>query len=113
MIRVVFDREAFRVTVEGHACSGEAGKDLVCAGASALVYTLAANAGDFVRRGMVRRARAELKSGKAEIQCVPGKKFAPQVLGALEAVCLGFGLLGEQFPQYLQYTEVGAVKAES
>ena len=107
MIRVEFDRAAFRVTVQGHACSGEAGRDLVCAGASALTYALAANVGEFVRRGMVRKAHAELKSGRAEILCLPKGKFAPQVKTSLEAVCLGFSLLGEQFPNFLEYKVVG------
>ena len=106
MIQVVFDRSRYRVTVEGHAHSGEPGKDLVCAGASALAYTLAANTGELVRRGMLRRAQAQLKSGRAVILCLPKPRFAREVAVAMEAVCLGFSLLSEQFPEFLSYEEV-------
>ena len=43
MILVTYYRSYNRLTVEGHAHSGEPGKDLVCASASILAYTLAAN----------------------------------------------------------------------
>ena len=44
MIDVTYDRKRLILKVKGHAHSGEAGHDLVCAAASILVYTLAANA---------------------------------------------------------------------
>ena len=43
MIQVTYYKSYNRVTVEGHALSGAPGHDLVCAGASTLAYTLAAN----------------------------------------------------------------------
>lgn len=43
MIDVIYDRKRLIVKVKGHAQSGEAGHDLVCAAASILVYTLSAN----------------------------------------------------------------------
>ena len=46
MIEVIYYREKNRVSISGHAFSGEAGHDLVCAGVSALAYTLAANVGN-------------------------------------------------------------------
>ena len=41
MIKVVYHRDHNKVEVTGHAHSGEAGHDLVCASASILVYTIA------------------------------------------------------------------------
>jgi len=44
MIEVKYDRRHLTVTVTGHAKSDEPGKDLVCAAATILTYTLAGNA---------------------------------------------------------------------
>jgi len=41
MIKAVYDRKENKITVEGHAYSGEPGHDLICAAASVLIYTIA------------------------------------------------------------------------
>ena len=41
------------VTVEGHACADDYGKDLVCAAVSALVLTLEANLKRMHRKGRI------------------------------------------------------------
>ena len=55
MITVIYHRDLNRVTVEGHAQSGEVGHDLVCASASILVYTLAAFVENMKSCGQVKR----------------------------------------------------------
>ena len=47
MTTIVYHRDLCRVTVDGHAQSGEAGRDLVCASVSILVCPRATAATSF------------------------------------------------------------------
>ena len=103
MIKVIYYREHYRVTVDGHASSGEAGHDLVCAGASTLVYTLAANVGNLESAGRVRSPVVNLAPGRAEVSCRPKGKYEAVVRCILNAVCVGFELMADQYPEYIAY----------
>lgn len=107
MIKVTYHRNYHRVTVEGHANSGEAGHDLVCAGVSALTYTLAANVAHMADSGQVRIESMVLSSGKAEISCKPVSRFKGTVGLVLQAVCVGFEILAHDYPQYIRYEILG------
>ena len=103
MIQVTYYKAYNRVTVEGHAQSGVPGHDLVCAGASTLAYTLAANVGRMEEMGLVRDAMATLDIGKAEISCRPKNKYASIVGAIFNSVCVGFELLAMNNPDYISY----------
>ena len=103
MIDVTYHRQYNRVTIEGHANSGDPGHDLVCAGVSALAYTLAANVGNLEARGIVRRPTVVLEPGKAEIaaKAKPSHKATADL--TFQAVCVGFEVLAANYPQYVSY----------
>lgn len=103
MIQVVYHRNYHRLTVEGHAHSGEPGHDLVCAAASALAYTLAANVAHMADNGQVRIPGMELTDGKAEISCNPVSRFKNTVTLVFDSVCVGFELLAGNYKEYIQY----------
>lgn len=103
MIRVVYRSEHCGVSVEGHANSGDPGKDLVCAGVSALAYTLAGNVWTLEETGKVRDVYVKLESGAAEISCRPVRKYEAIVSCILRSVCIGFEMLARQYPQYISY----------
>lgn len=103
MIQVVYYRNYHRLTVEGHAHSGEPGHDLVCAAASALAYTLAANVANMADNGRVRNPGLEMGPGKAEISCNPVSRFKNTVTLVFDSVCVGFELLASQYGEYIQY----------
>lgn len=103
MIHVTYYRTYNRVTIEGHALSGVPGHDLVCAGASTLAYTLAANVGRMEEMEMVRDALATLEPGKAEISCRSKSKFTSLVGAIFNSVCVGFELLARDNPEYICY----------
>lgn len=107
MIKVTFHRNYYRVTVDGHANSGEPGHDLVCAGASTLAYTLAANVANLADNGHVRIESMELSSGKAEISCKPRSGARATVSRIYQAVCVGFEILARDYPQYISYEILG------
>lgn len=103
MIQVTYYRQYNRVTVEGHAHSGEPGHDLVCASASILAYTLAANVGNLADRGHVRIESMELRTGKAEISCKAKAGAMNIVASVFQNICVGFELLARDYPDYIRY----------
>lgn len=103
MIQVTYYRSYNRLTVEGHAHSGEPGKDLVCASASILAYTLAANVANMAYLGHVRIESMVLSSGKAEIAIKPRSGVSAIVGRIFESICVGFELLAKDYPQYIRY----------
>ena len=107
MIKVVYHRNYYRLTVDGHAYSGEPGNDLVCAAASALAYTLAANVANMADNGHVRIESMELSSGKAEISCKPRNGVRATVSMVFQTVCVGFEILAKDYPEYIRYEILG------
>ena len=107
MIKVTYHRNFHQVTVEGHANSGEPGHDLVCAGVSALTYTLAANVAHLADNGHVRIDEVELKEGKAVIGCNPRSRVKSTVRLVYQTVCVGFEILAHDYPQYISYEILG------
>ena len=103
MIKAIYYRRYNRLTIEGHANSGEPGHDLVCAGVSVLAYTLAANVGNMEANCLIRNPIVKLESGVAEISCEPKHKAAAFVSRIFEAVCVGFEMLDRDYPQYISY----------
>ena len=107
MIKVTYHREYGRVTIEGHANSGDPGHDLVCAGVSALAYTLAANVGNLEASGMVRRPTVVLETGKAEIEAKPKPSHKATAALIFQSVCVGFEVLADSYPEYVSYEILG------
>lgn len=103
MIQVIYYRKHNRLTVEGHARSGEPGHDLVCASASILAYTLAANVENLAGLGHVRIESMELQPGNAEIGCKSRSGAGSVVARVFEAICVGYELLARDYPQYVSY----------
>ncbi len=103
MIKVVYHRKYHRVTMSGHAHSGEAGHDLVCAAASILAYTLAANMHNLVKHDQAMELVTNLNPGDTELSCVPKSKYRHVVTAILDSICVGFELLERNTPEYISY----------
>ena len=103
MIQAVYYRKYNRLTVEGHAYSAEPGHDLVCASASMLAYTLAANVANMADHGQVRQPIIENTPGKAEISCNPVSRYKSTVTLVFDSVCVGFELLAHDYPENISY----------
>lgn len=90
MIRVEYDPRVPALTVRGHAgfCPGT---DPVCAGVSALVYTLAENLGE--------RGQTVLLPGRAWVTA-PG---CPGAAAVFDVVCRGLALMARHYPQCVSY----------
>lgn len=111
MIEIVYDRAGLGITVRGHAHYADAGYDPICAAASMLCYTAAANVQQLCKRDPQSYGAAEIRldSGDAEIVChaVGGRA---ELCAVLDTVCVGFGLLAKSFPQNVAYCVLGKEK---
>ena len=103
MIQVVYYRSYNRLTVTGHAHSAEPGHDLVCASASMLAYTLAANVASMADHGQVRQPIIKNNEGDTEISCNPRHNLKNTVTLVFDSICLGFELLAHDYPENITY----------
>ena len=106
MISIVYEIEAgerYSVTMEGHADGGEYGQDVVCAAASMLVYTLAENVRRLSEGGANKSTRIQLDSGLADIRIAPNNRIKEETETIFEAICAGFELLSEHYPDNVEY----------
>lgn len=103
MIQAIYYRKYNRLTVTGHAGSAEPGHDLVCASASMLAYTLAANVANMADNGQVREPIVKMDEGDTEISCNPRHNLKASVTLVFDSVCVGFELLAHDYPEYIKY----------
>lgn len=107
MITITYHKQYHALTMEGHACAQEPGKDLVCASASMLAYTLAANVRTLEAQGVLRECHIQLDSGKADIRCTPVSQMKTIVKLVFDTVCIGFDLLARDNPEYVHFEILG------
>ena len=104
MIKAVYDRKENKITVEGHAYSGEPGYDLICAAASVLIYTIAASVNSMQQSGHTETAVIDLNSGNGTVGCVPYRQFKDAITLVFDSVCEGYELLAANYPDNVSYT---------
>ncbi len=104
MIKVVYDRSNCKVTVEGHAHSGDPGHDLVCASASILAYTLASFVKNTHKAKQVKKPILQLKPGDAVVSCKPKRESRLAVTLVFDTLCGGYELLARNYPKNISYT---------
>nr|DAI86499.1 MAG TPA: YsxB-like protein [Caudoviricetes sp.] len=105
MIVAEYDRSALCVRVTGHACSGQPGKDLVCAAATMLVCTLAADIERLHASISGSGKQVALESGRAELSFSAGACRSVAAV-VFDSVCAGFALLAQHYPQAVIYREI-------
>ena len=103
MIQAIYYRNYNRLTVTGHAHSAEPGHDLVCASASMLPYTLAANVANMADARQVRQPIIKNNEGDTEISCSPRHNLKNTVTLVFDSICVGFELLAHDYPEYISY----------
>ena len=103
MIQAVYYRKYNRLTITGHAGAAEPGQDLVCASASILAYTLAANVANMADNGQVREPIIKVAEGDTEISCNPRHNLKASVTLVFDSICAGFEMLAHDHPEYISY----------
>ena len=103
MIRVRYRRKDHRLTLQGHAYSGEPGHDPVCASASILVWTLAAAVDALAAAEQVTAPELRLEAGDAAVSCKAPRRFEAPVTLIFDTICAGFALLAKNYPDNICY----------
>ena len=103
MIKAVYDRKENKITVEGHAYSGEPGHDLICASASVLIYTIAASVNSMQQNGHVTNALINLESGNGTVGCEPLEQIKGAITLIFDSICAGYELLAANYPDNISY----------
>ena len=112
MITATFtkDTENGRLSLKlsGHAGAAEAGRDIVCASASILAYTVAQEAKNMESMNQLREAPIiRMDEGDAEITVCPrdGEDFS-DALHTFYIAQVGYSLLAHNYPQYVELIKV-------
>lgn len=90
------------LSMEGHARSAERGRDIVCAAASMLLFTLAEAICMLEKTGAAKSVASVFDKGKAELkwEAVTGREKECNI--ATKAVLGGFRILADRYPEYVK-----------
>ena len=91
------------VHINGHARQADVGKDIVCASASILAYTLAQNVIGLDNRGLLKYdPTIKLKEGNAIIRCrAKTDESYAEILHLFVVIQTGYQLLAHNYPQFV------------
>ena len=112
MIKVRFEHQkeidTIILKVEGHAGQDKKGHDIVCSAASILTYTIAQYLQYIHNRGgLKKKPRIDIKDGDALIIAKPTEEFMAEVLNAFFVAEVGYSLLAQNYPQYVELNMFG------
>jgi uncharacterized protein YsxB (DUF464 family) len=96
-ITLLTEGEKLSLKLEGHAGYAEPGKDIVCASASILAYTLASIVDSFDEI----ESAIDLTSGDTTIEC----ECNTSTRNAFAYTKVGYALLAQNYPQYVRLIE--------
>ena len=102
MTRITMDWEKLELTAYGHAGAGDYGKDIVCAGISAIMTSL----GQYMLRyedGM--RPVLSLRGGESKIRGRPIPGWKTRTREAFRQACDGLMIMAESYPDHVSYEE--------
>ena len=93
------------IEIKGHAGYGKKGEDIVCSAVSILTYTLLAS---LMHMQGVKVQNAVIKNGYAYLQWrPPDAKSEKEICNAvIDALCAGYEIMQQNYPDYVQYTHV-------
>ena len=111
MIKVTYtydkDRRECALLVKGHAGQAEIGKDIVCASASILAYTIAQVIKGMERHGdLVEPPTLDLDKGDATIKCRAKDDYLfSELMQDFFVIRTGYLLLAHNYPQFVEFID--------
>lgn len=100
--------DTIALKVKGHAGMNNKGHDIVCSAASILTYTIAQYLQYADKQnGLRRKSRINIKDGDALIVAFPTEEYMGEVLNAFFVAEVGFSLLAQNYPQYVELKMLG------
>ncbi|MBQ2178746.1 MAG: ribosomal-processing cysteine protease Prp [Oscillospiraceae bacterium] len=106
MTRVKMDWRRLVLDMDGHAGSGMPGKDIVCAGESAIAQALLQTLGEMEEErklGMVWTGGPE--TGNLHIEAAPAEGYRDTVEALFRMMVTGLKLLEDSYPEYIMVEE--------
>lgn len=112
MIKVKFeennDKGILCLRLKGHANFGCKGNDILCSSASILAYTVAkAISFMYEEKKLCKKPNIKLNEGNACIVCKPKEDAYAEALHAFFIAEVGYSLLAQSYPQYVELTPFG------
>lgn len=112
MVKAEFftNKESGSITLKltGHAGAGEKGKDIVCAAASVLAYTVAQTLQFMYEEGNLQeKPRLKLEEGDTVIVAKPKPEYFNEALHTFYVAQVGYHLLSRSYPQYVSLSSFG------
>lgn len=104
MIKAVisYTSECISLRLSGHAEAGEAGKDIICASASILAYTVAQTMKFMHYRGdLKKKPHIKLKEGSTIVTAFPTAEAYEEASHTFFVAQLGFELLEHNYPDFV------------
>ncbi len=101
----VFYREYYDniiINIEGHSRYGDSGNDIVCAGVSALAYTLLNTLLDEEASGNIKLIRNIVADGVVNLEIKSFDFSKNRIDGMLYLIMTGFYMLEESYPDYIK-----------
>ena len=105
MIEVTFTESGKKLSLrlEGHARYAEVGKDIVCASASILAYTVAQYVMEAENNGdLVSPPQIQLDIGDTIISCEPSEAILHGMHDMYSFAKMGYAILEYNYPQYVR-----------
>lgn len=101
MIKIRYYEAKHEIKLKGHAEYAEAGKDIICASASMLCYTLLQSL-NFASEKL-EKLEGEVNPGDTLISCVPKEEFKKEIDIVYSTINSGFILLSANYPDYVDF----------
>ena len=93
--------------VKGHAGQADIGKDIVCASASILAYTVAQVVSNIESKGGLKKPPTiKLLRGNTVITCHPTDEYRDELAHTFYVAEVGYALLTHNYPQYVEFYPV-------
>lgn len=112
MVKAEFftNKESGSITLRlsGHAGAGEKGKDIICASASILAYTVAQALQFMYEEGSLqKKPHIKLESGDSIIVAKPKPEYYAEALHTFFVAQVGYHLLAHNYPHYVELKSFG------
>jgi len=102
LTEIRYEPGRYRIRITGHAGAGEKGRDIVCAGVSALAFALLRQAG-----GEEAAVTVDPAAALIDVRCAPADEAAAlRCRAMLDTVAGGLRLIAETWPDYVRFETI-------
>lgn len=104
MVRIVYERDEYAVTLVGHAGVDVPGKDIVCAAVSALTETMLQRVKG--RNVWQPAFGSSIEKATVRVRLTPRTRYgAATAREMLDTICTGYRVIAADYPQYVKFEE--------